>query len=164
MGNVYCCLETRLLFFTLLVLCLCLSLTLVATFHSSGFATADVGRRSWRLHSLVYGMLMTLFSSSLYDGRVEVAASVLQVNNNEDFTPTVADEASSTLFSPQWMQEFSRGNQGCEKGLTAYFWRTSGWGCNMNREPHHLKPHVTSYKRDDICRTCFFIDRCRDTR
>ncbi|CAM9114923.1 unnamed protein product [Laminaria digitata] len=41
-------------------------------------------------------------------------------------------ETTSEVFSPQWVEEFSGDNLGCELGRGLYTWRDAGFGSNIN--------------------------------
>lgn len=38
------------------------------------------------------------------------------------------------VFSPQWVQEYSGHQLGCELGRVSYTWRPAGFGSNFNSE------------------------------
>ena len=49
-------------------------------------------------------------------------------------TVNMTVETTSEVFSPQWVEEFSGDNLGCELGRGLYTWRNVGFGSNINSE------------------------------
>ena len=71
---------------------------------------------------------------------------------------------SIELFSPQWVENFSRHKLGCELGRVSYKWRSSGFGSNINSEYPcgGCWPQRSTPQRVQVwIRTCSSLQRLR---